>query len=363
MQRENIAGAQSAAVLAAVLSISLLHHLVPPSLVHWHNILQYLYFLPIAWAALNFGWRGGLAAAVLAGVSHGPDIAMSWKALPDSAIDQATDIPLFCVAGVFTGLIAERERQQRADLERTTQRLSEVYRELQRNFEQMKRAERLYAVGQLSAGLAHEIRNPLASIAGAAGILQRSLPAGQRQAECVDIIARECQRLNQLLTNFLDFARPRPPNYQSIDLVGLLDSVIALAFHAIGNRPIALHKDVPAGLAPVECDPELMKQVLLNLLINAFQAMPDGGNVWIAACPQEGRVMVRIKDEGCGIRVEDRDKIFDPFFTTKENGTGLGLPVAYQIVEQHGGVLTAEANAGEGMTFSVVLPMVHGSAA
>jgi hypothetical protein len=187
----------------------------------------------------------------------------------------------------------------------------------------------------------------LASIAGAAGILQRSLPAGQRQGECVDIIARECQRLNRLLTNFLDFARPRPPKYETIDLAGLLDSVIALASHAIANRPIALHKDVQAGLAPVECDAELMKQVLLNLLINAFQARPEGGNVWIAACPQEERGMVRIKGEGCGIRVEDRDKIFDPFFTTKENGTGLGLPVAHQIVEQHGGVLTAEANAGE----------------
>jgi glucose-6-phosphate-specific signal transduction histidine kinase len=117
VQRENIVGPQSAAVLAAVLSISLLHHLVPPSLVHWHNIFQYLYFLPIAWAALSFGWRGGLAAAFLAGVSYLPDIVTAWRALPDSAIDQATDIPPFGVAGVFVGLIAERERRQRMDLE------------------------------------------------------------------------------------------------------------------------------------------------------------------------------------------------------------------------------------------------------
>ena len=363
MQREHIVSPRSVVIVAAILCISLLHHLVPPSWVHWHNIFQYLYFLPIAWAALGFGWRGGLAAALLAGASHLPDVALSWKALPDSAIDQTADISLFLVAGVFTGLIAEREREQRVVLERTTQRLSEVYQELQRNFEQMKRAERLYAAGQLSAGLAHEIRNPLASIAGAAGILQRSLSAGDRQAECVDIIAKECQRLNHLLTNFLDFARPRSPKYETVDLASLLDSVIALASHAIGEKPIALHRDVPAGLAPVECDPELMKQVLLNLLINAFQAMPEGGNVWIAACPQEERVMVRIRDEGRGIRAEDRDRIFDPFFTTKENGTGLGLPVAHRIVEQHGGVLTAEANAGKGMTFSVALPLAQGSAA
>ena len=106
-----MAGPRTAAMVGAVVSISLLHHWVPPSSVHWHNIFQYLYFLPIAWAALSFGWRGGLVAAVLAGGSHLPDIVGSWTALPDSAIDQATDIPLFCVAGVFVGLIAERERR------------------------------------------------------------------------------------------------------------------------------------------------------------------------------------------------------------------------------------------------------------
>jgi two-component system sensor histidine kinase HydH len=356
MRWENVIGGRGAAVLAAIVLISLLHHLTPLSLQHWHNIYQYLYYLPIAWAALSFGWRGGLATAILAGLSDLPHILVAWKALPNYAIDQVVDIPLFCAAGVFTGMLAERERKQRADLERTTRRLTEVYRELQSNFDQMKRAERLYALGQLSAGLAHEIRNPLASIAGAAGILQRSPNHQPKHAECLEIIGRECQRLNQLLTNFLDFARPRPPKYQTADLSRILDSVIDLASHAIGKQPITLRKEMAPKPLPVECDPELLKQVLLNLIINAFQSMPAGGAVSISARPQGEKVLIQVRDEGCGVRPEDRDKIFDPFFTTKETGTGLGLPVAHQIVEQHGGVLTAEANAGRGMTFSVLLP-------
>jgi two-component system sensor histidine kinase HydH len=359
MQRENIFGSRGAAVLAAIVLIGLLHHTTPLTHLHWHNIFQYLYFLPIAWAALSFGWRGGLATAILAGISDTPHIIMASKTLPGYALDLAVDIPLFCAAGIFTGMLSEKERKQREDLERTTTRLTEVYQELQRNFEQMKRAERLYALGQLSAGLAHEIRNPLASIAGAAGILQRNSNHAGKHTECVEIIGKECQRLNQLLTNFLDFARPRPPRYQTVCLGLMLDSVIDLASHAIGRQPITLGKEIAPNLPPIECDPELLKQVLLNLIINAFQAMPKGGEVSILAGLHAEKMLIQVRDEGSGVREEDRDKIFDPFFTTKENGTGLGLPVAHQIVEQHGGVLTAEANTGKGMVFSVLLPLEH----
>ena len=363
MEQGKMLGGRGALVLAGILSIGLLHQLTPLSSPHWHNIYQYLYFLPVAWAALSFGWRGGLATGILAGLSLVPHLLKAAQTMPGYAVDLGVDIPLFCAAGAFTGVLSERERRQRMDLERTTKRLSEVYQELQRNFEQMKRAERLYALGQLSAGLAHEIRNPLASIAGAVGILQRSSQAGQKQTECLEIISREGQRLNQLLTNFLDFARPRPPKYQPADPVKLLDSVVDLASHAIGKKPIRLRNDSRSRLAPLECDPELLKQVLLNLVINAFQAMPEGGDVALSAHPAGEKLLIQVKDQGGGVREEHRDKIFDPFFTTKENGTGLGLAVAHQIVEQHGGILTAEANPDRGMTFSVLLPQSHGRAA
>jgi signal transduction histidine kinase len=320
-------------------------------------VYQHLYYLPIVFAGLSFGWIGGLAAGMLAGISNAPHNFASLGVAPSYAVDQILDVPLFCAAGVLTGVLAERGRRQRADLERTTKRLSEVYHQLQDNFELMKRSERLFALGQLSAGLAHEIRNPLASVSGAAGILRRNPHLKPKDAECLEIISKECQRLNRLVGNFLDFARPRTPRYQTVDLSPTLDSVMELAGHAIGKQPITLRREIIAQLPAVECDPELLRQVLLNLIINAIQAMPGGGEVVISAMPRQERVLIQVKDEGCGIKPEDRDRIFDPFFTTKENGSGLGLSVAHQIVQQHGGVLSAEANAEKGMIFSLLLPL------
>jgi two-component system, NtrC family, sensor histidine kinase HydH len=352
-------GARMAAVVAGILAVAALHLVTPYSLRHWHNAFQQLYYFAIVVAGLTFGWRGGLAAAVLAGLSEAPYTLLIWKDMPGDAINQLWDIPLFCAAGVLTGVLAERERRQRSDLERTTERLSEVYRELQENFERMKRAERLFALGQLSAGLAHEVRNPLASIAGAAGILQRNPRIEPKDAECLAIIAKECRRLDGLVTHFLAFARPRAPSYRRTDVETVVESVIELAAHAAGDRAIALRKAISPKVGTIECDPELLKQVLLNLVINAVQATPDGGQVLVSARPRDARVQIEVRDEGCGIRPEDRDRIFDPFFTTKQDGTGLGLSVAHQIVEQHGGILTAEANPGKGMTFSVLLPLTH----
>lgn len=343
----------------AILVISALQMAIPLSNLHWHNVFQHLYYLPIVVAALSSGWRGGLAAGVLAGLSNAPHNILSLEVLPSYAIDQILDIPVFCAAGVLTGVLAERGHKQRTDLERTTKRLTEVYQELQRNFEQMKRSERLFALGQLSAGLAHEIRNPLASIAGAAGILQRNTDLEPKNLECLEIITKECQRLNRLLGNFLDFARPRTPHFQQIDITPVLGSVLDLARHAPGKKQIELRTNIAAQLPSVESDPELLKQVLLNLVMNAIQAMPDGGEVVVSAAPQHERMLIQVTDGGTGIKPENLDRIFDPFFTTKDNGSGLGLSVAHQIVEQHGGMLTAAANPDRGTTFTVSLPLRH----
>lgn len=348
-------GVRVAAVAAGIAGISALHYLTPLSDMHWQNAFQHLYYLPIVLAGLSFGWRGGLAAAVLAGIANLPFDLEIWHAAPNFAIDQLSENALFCAAGAFTGVFAERGRKQRAELERTAQQLAKVYGELETNFEQIKRAERLSALGQLSAGLAHEVRTPLASIAGAAGILERNLRLAGREAECIAIISKECQRLNHLVTHFLAFARPRTPQYQMVDAGSLIDSVIQLASHGVDAKPIRLRRG-PGNPGELACDPELIKQVLLNLVINAIQATSDGGEVVVSAKEHDGKILIEVKDEGCGIGMLDGDKIFDPFFTTKDTGTGLGLSVAHKIVEQHGGILTAENNPAKGMTFSVQLP-------
>jgi signal transduction histidine kinase len=283
-------------------------------------------------------------------------VAHHWKAWPIDASDQVIELSIFGAAGLIAGFLSDRERRQRFSLERTKQELENVYYELQQNLERLRKAERLYAAGQLSASLAHEIRNPLASIAGAAGILKRGNASTQNFRDCLEIIEKESQRLNKLLTGFLDFARPRAPRFQQTDLSMVITSVAVLARHAAGASEIELRQEVNGDLPEVECDPEQLKQVLLNLVINAAQASPPGGSVWLSASAAPDRVRISVRDEGSGIPPEKQDKIFDPFFTTKENGTGLGLAIASMIVEQHQGLLTAKKNSGKGMTFCLELP-------
>jgi len=137
----------------------------------------------------------------------------------------------------------------------------------------------------------------------------------------------------------------------------VLDSVLDLASHATDGTQIVLRKEVCGDLPKLECDPEQLKQVLLNLVINAIQATNGLGEVVLLSARQNDKILIQVKDEGCGVSSENLDKIFDPFFTTKENGSGLGLSVVHQIVEQHGGLVTAENNRGKGMTFSLWFPV------
>lgn len=309
-----------------------------------------VYAIPVTFAAVLAGWRDGLgvfAASSACLFILSPHKSVSAKALESCA--------LLMVAGVGV-LTAGRERRMRLHHQHVAEQLSNVYEKVQANFEGMKRVERLSAIGQLSAGLAHEIRNPLASISGAAAILARSPGLDQKSAKCLEIITKESERLNGLLTNFLNFARPRPPRLQTMELGPVLENVIELASHGVRGKTVRFEKSIEAGLQSVECDPEQLEQVLLNLMINAIEASPDGGTVTLSAVDQESKIAIRVSDRGDGVAPAHIDRLFDPFFTTKEHGTGLGLPVAHQIVRQMGGSLAAHANGERGMIFSVLLP-------
>jgi two-component system sensor histidine kinase HydH len=343
-------------VVAGIIGTSLAHYLTPSSLILWHNIFQRLYYLPIVYAAVSFGWIGGLLAALLSGLCYVPHILTAWHDFPGYVINQYAEIVLFFLVGLTTGLLADEQREKQRKLEETARQLEKVNAELRDSFEHLKRADRLAAVGNLSAGLAHEIRNPLASIEGAAGILEGSQITEGQRLEFLGIIKKECRRLDRLLGNLLDFARPRAPQRQKMNVELLLDSVIRLMAHAAEGRNIVFRKRVtPAGIM-LDGDGEQMKQVILNLLLNAVQAMPDGGEICLAVRLERTDLLIEVVDQGCGIEPENLEKMFNPFYTTKENGTGLGLAVADQIVSQHGGTLQARNNPDRGMTFTILLP-------
>ena len=354
-----IARWKAAYIGALILILAVATWFTPPRAIELHNILHHLNFLPLMIAGMIFGWRGALWTLLFAAMVQAPGIARHWKTWPLDAQDQIVELAIFGTAGVIAGFLSDRERVQRIRVETTKIELEQVYTELRQKIDQMKKAERLSAVGQLAASLAHEIRNPLASISGAAGILKRGHASAANTDECLGILEKESNRLNKLLTNFLDFARPRLPRYQRVDPGTLIESVASIARHSAILHDVELVIDDANSKHTLECDAEQLKQVLLNLIINAVQATAGRGKVYIRSLDMRDSLRIEIRDEGSGIAADHQDKIFDPFFTTKESGTGLGLAIAANIVEQHGGILTGENNLGKGMTFRLELPFTR----
>jgi two-component system, NtrC family, sensor histidine kinase HydH len=346
----------SLAIVAIIVLIDAAQWITPSSLVHWHYALHRLYYLPIVTSGLMLGWPGGIFAALLSGVSY--QLRSLDMESPDAKelLDRYLEMLVFCFVGLLTGILSDRERKQRRELSATARRLEEVYRELQNNVGHLQRAARMSALGHLSGGLAHEIRNPLASIDGAAEIVQNEPNNESRRVEFLAIIREECQRLLRLVSNFLDFARPRQPEFLPTEIQGLIDAVVMLVSQTAAKGRVTFDIDVAADLPPVECDAEQVKQVLLNLVLNAVQAMPEGGDVQIKAAIEAHYLVIRVFNSGPPIPQEHVDSVYDPFFTTKETGTGLGLPVAYQIMEQHGGELRLEENGPAGVCFAVTIP-------
>ena len=350
------------AVIAVVLlAIELGLGLTPPDTEHWHYALHRFYYLAIITGAVSFGWTGGLLTAIISGVLyvlHASNIDS-----PDArnVLDRYLETLVFCLVGIVAGVLSNRERKHRLAAERATEELQDVYRELQDNVEHVKRAARMSALGHMSAGLAHEIRNPLAGIDGAAAILREQPNGDERRTEFLDIIQKEARRLDRLVTNFLDFARPRAPEMQSVQIRSLVQSVADVIQQTAARHNIDFSIDIPDNLPALRCDAEQIKQVLLNIMLNSVQAMPQGGSISVTCRLEITEVMIRVCDTGPGIPPSDMDFIYDPFFTTKETGTGLGLPTAYQIIEQHGGELKVDKSDSSGTCFAFTLP-THGAA-
>ncbi len=346
----------AALIAILVVTLAIFTWIAPPRAEVLHNILHHLNILPFMLAGMFFGWRGALKTILLALVLQAPSIHRHWFRAPLDAQDQVVELSTFGAAGLIAGMLADRERLQRKRVEDTKLELERVYLELRQNIDHLKKTERLTAAGQLSASLAHEIRNPLASISGAAGILARGQASTVSRLECIDILTKESQRLNKLLTNFLDFARPRLPRYQRTDLAEMVQSVTALARHVASQHDVTLRLELPEEMHEIECDPEQIKQLLLNLILNAIQATPRNGIVTIRSRFAADRLWIEVCDAGLGIAVEDRERIFDPFFTTRKEGTGLGLAVASNIAAQHGGRLSCRPNADRGSIFRLEMP-------
>src|SRR6516225_2189068 len=227
---------------------------------------------------------------------------------------------------------------------------------------QMSRAEYFATLGELAAGLAHEIRNPLARIAGVLDIVSRDLPPTSVAREVIDDAKQEAVQINRILTELLDTARPKAPQFRVTDIAGTAEHAVLFARQQAVTKRINIEFEVKETLPPVEHDPNQINQVLLNLLLNAIQSMERAGTICVSVQLEEGdEVSITVADEGKGIAPQDLPNIFRPFFTTKGQGTGLGLSLARRIVEAHAGTISVASNLGRGTQFRIELPIRQGS--
>jgi two-component system sensor histidine kinase PilS (NtrC family) len=222
---------------------------------------------------------------------------------------------------------------------------------------ELKHKETLAAIGELSANMAHEIRNPLASLKGSIEMLKEGTLTKDHGEKLMDIAISEMDRLNKIITDFLTYSRPKSPEFFRFDLHTMLDETMELIKSAIVNTDTLVIRKTFTGRNEIVGDPQKLRQVFLNLGMNAIESMPQGGELTVGTRNLKNVVVISLKDTGIGIPHENLKEIFYPFFTTKDKGTGLGLSIAYRIIEEHNGKISVASSPGKGTTFEVLIPV------
>ena len=241
-------------IVVSLLVISVIHYAASASEMAWHEVFQRAYYLPIVVSALWYGLRGGLQAATLSAVLFLPHVIARRHGFPSYEFNQVSEAILFFVFGGLARILSDQQKRQREELQKTAQRLSEVNADLQKSFESLRRAERLSALGRLSAGLAHEIRNPLSVITGGLEIVGRPALDPSQRDEFIGRIKKEVLHLNTMLTHFLEFARPRPPQFRSTAARHLMEEICSLISEVVPPRNVKIRCIAPSIDCAVSAD-------------------------------------------------------------------------------------------------------------
>lgn len=330
------------------------HFLTPhtPANHTWHHIHYLMFFVPISLAGIWFGVGGGLSVALLAGLVYAPySFAHATGAALAPALESLLEFGLYAAVGGCLGFLAGRERRARAKAEAAVAELRARTDQLLTAERALAQTERLTAVGRLAATVAHEVRNPLGSIKGSAEILRDNFPADHEKHEFLNILVKEADRLNGVLENFLEFARPPSLELKLVAPATVLEHVATLVAPRCRQEGIAFDVQCAPDLPAIVADERELQQAVLNLVLNAIEATGDGATVTLRAAEAPlnaaGGVALTVLDTGPGLTAEDEANVFEPFYSRKANGTGLGLSATRKIVEAHGGTVTL-ANRTDG---------------
>jgi two-component system, NtrC family, sensor histidine kinase HydH len=334
-------------------------------LIGWTDGISSTYYLilllPVVSAATTLNLAGTVAFSLLACAAYLSFLGyLDWsrqELTPDAWSEIGLRVLFLLVVAFLTHQLAEANRVEARKYQAVASQLEAANRSLLAAEAAVRRSERLAALGQLTAGLAHELRNPLGTMRASAEMLSKNIDSGGEIArELAGFISTEVDRTNSLITRFLEFARPLKLRLQKTELSQVADQAIAeLERHNPPYR-VTVYRNYSPDVPALELDAELMERVVYNLILNAAQATPAGGAVTVKTRAGDSMVELSVIDRGSGIAKADSESIFNPFFTTKTEGVGLGLAIVSKIVDEHGGTIAVESEPTHGSTFRIFLP-------
>ncbi len=347
-----------------IITISVLHYSTPTSKLPFHLLYMQSYFIPIILGAFWFGVRGGLGTALVVSLIYLPHIMFQWGGFHLNNLIRFLQIGLFLALGYLTGLKAQGEKEEKEKYQQAAKRLQRSLEELRKKTEQifemeqqLKAADRLAIIGELTANLAHEVRNPLGAIRGAVEIIRDAVPDELKKLEFFDILIHETQRLNEVVENYLNYAKKKSKMVSLFDLREIVTDVVLMLGVKARKNDIKLQVKLDEQPLMLKGDSIHIWQILMNVLLNAIQAMPRGGRIWIDARATDSSIRLMVRDEGEGISRERLSRIFDSFYTTKANGSGLGLAIVKRIAEENKWTIDLKSEEGKGTEFVLTLPL------
>lgn len=369
-----------AVITTLIVLISILHYSTPTMQWQYHLVYMQLYFIPILIAALQFGIKGGLGAAFAVSILYLPHIMLHWGGFIETNLMRFLQIVLFNVIGYLTGLKAQKEKEEKARYKRTAEELKNSLQIVQKQSEnlaeleqQLRQADRLAVVGELTASMAHEVRNPLGAIRGAVEIIRDEADQENRKSKFYKILIDETNRLSSVLDNYLSFARKKKPVDSEYIFQETMQNVVIMLDTTARKNGIKLVQNTLAETAVLKGDPNELWQVLMNLILNCIQAMPDGGIINIDqnildansdqlpesfAKPEIPKYLyMKIADNGPGIAEEKMAEIYKPFYTTKAGGSGLGLAIVKRIVDNNQWYINVTSELNRGTEYVLIIPI------
>ncbi len=359
-------GWRVALLAVTVLVVGVLHMVTPSSFIFWHTLYRRVIYLPIVIGGIWFGLRGGLAFSLMATVAFIPHL---WRFSGQSAavfLNEALEIPLYIGAGFLVGWIADREARLRRRYQEISRKLEKSYERLHRESamlieleEQLAQSRKMSALGELSASIAHEIKNPLASIRGTVEIIADEFGPDHPKRRFADILLKETGRLAAAVSNVLSYARRGRAGgggERLEPLSAVVERTVALAAGEAKRKRARIESFVSSETSAMPVPADRLGQVLLNLLLNACEAVAEGGYIRVKSWLEQGGLRLEVADDGPGIPEEIRKDMFRPFKSGKPGGTGLGLAISARMVSACGGELVAGESDLGGAALRIVMP-------